>query len=192
MKTKNWPEGFTYGSELISLEMSSPLLRFCLSAEDPDTLQVNQVYPHLEIKEVSETHPLFGKSTSKGSLERGLFATQDIPQGTFIGEYMGEVHLIKNEEEIKSLFPKQACYDYAWLVSIKGLFLLINAKNISNEMTFSNSYQGIASKPNVQGVWHIYQGSYIFGYQTISTIEKGEEILTDYGDSFFKGEIKSI
>jgi SET domain-containing protein len=129
----------------------------------------------------SPTHPAHGQS--------GLFAARDLKPGTFILQYLGEIHAPALEA---SDVHANSDYDLS-LDREQGIG--IDANRRGNEARFINDYRGIADRPNAEfkevwderrkergmGVWVLGEGKSGKG----KGLRKGEEILVSYGRGFW-------
>ena len=99
---KNWPEEITYSNEAVSLEVHPLIVRSFLASPKPEDqhaisklIEENRVHSHLSIERLDQKdHPLASMKTCFGSFQRGLFATEDLPSGTDLGEYVGEIKVL--------------------------------------------------------------------------------------------------
>jgi hypothetical protein len=186
MHPKNWPKNFTYSSSYIPKELHPSMLKaFLLNERDKKTfyplIEQKKVHPFLEIRKVPENHPLFSKKTPKGDIQRGVFATKKILKNTFLGEYVGQVHIYPLS------YKKNFNGEYAWIIVFeKTHYLVVDARTFANELAFVNDYRKIAPVPNIKGKMVSHLGNLFFGYQTIRDIDKNEEILVDYGKFYWR------
>lgn len=123
------------------------------------------------------SHPANGQS--------GLFAAKDLPPGSFILPYIGEVHGQAAAHEASD-------YD---LSLDRDIELAVDAARSGNEARFVNDYRGVpgVERPNAEfregwdgkeramGVWVLPAGKAGKG----KGIKKGEEILVSYGRGFW-------
>ena len=129
----------------------------------------------------SPTHPAHGQS--------GLFAARDLKPGTFILQYLGEIHAPALEAP-----DVHANSDYDLSLD-REQGIGIDANRRGNEARFINDYRGIADRPNAEfkevwdegrkergmGVWVLGEGKSGKG----KGLRKGEEILVSYGRGFW-------
>lgn len=174
---KNWPKNFIYTRRTFSRDLhpvifSQVFLGFASSVLRDENISI-EVHPHIEIRILKDEHPLVGraKHPKKRHQQRGVFATQDIPAETFIGEYVGEVYLAPKLD-----FPG----NYIWISPLQGNFFLLDASKYANELAFINDYRGISSKSNLRPVLVQRRGLGYFGYQTREKVLKGQELLVNY------------
>ncbi|KAF4630171.1 hypothetical protein G7Y89_g7974 [Cudoniella acicularis] len=85
-------------------------------------------------------HPALGQS--------GLFAASNLAPGTFILQYLGEVHVSRDNSSSTTLDP-HARSDYDLSLD-RELGLGIDAERAGNEARFINDYRGIAERPNAE------------------------------------------
>jgi len=194
MVPKSWPKRLTYARESDSVEVNLSFLRYYLYTGNVEDLHKNSwvienkcVQPHLQIKKIIPSlkmsdgrfHPLANQKTLAGHPNYGVFAREKIKIDTEIGEYVGEMSI--NQEYNSPM----ACYsEYTWKIRVNNLVLFIDAQNIANELGLINDYLGLSVKPNLAMKPIIHKGFYYFGYVSICDIEKGEELLVDYGKAF--------
>lgn len=135
------------------------------------------------------SHPACGQS--------GLFATKDLRPGTFILQYLGEVHASLTQTQLpNSTSPIDPHADSDYDLSLdRELGIGVDADTRGNEARFINDYRGIANKPNAEfkeiwderrqergmGVFVLREGKSGKG----NGIRKGEEILVNYGRGFW-------
>lgn len=108
----------------------------------------------------------------------GVFAARDIKKGEFIVEYTGLISL-KSKDTV-----------WAWSYPINGEFIgypggfSLDATDVGNEARFVNH----SRKNNVSTVFAYLrkQARYGVGYPATRDIEKDEEILTNYGQQYFR------
>lgn len=130
------------------------------------------------------THPACGQS--------GLFAARDLKPGTFIIQYLGEIHAPSIDMNSAPDAHANSNYDLS-LDREHGIG--IDADRRGNEARFINDYRGIADRPNAEfkevwderrkergmGVWVLGEGKSGKG----KGLRKGEEILVSYGRGFW-------
>lgn len=137
----------------------------------------------------------------------GCFAAEDIPAGTFIGEYTGEVCYDKknpSDEYQLAYVPKDHnslmffVHSYWQLPRFEQSLSVIDAHLKGNETRFINytpktldvvADDGSKRKAmNVFGEYGFVDGLWHFVLRSIRDIEAGEEIRGDfYGKEYFKG-----
>ena len=210
MPPKNWPQSLPYlTNPAYSPTLTSSHLTV-LRARPQETKDLppnNPKGPSPLVKITPITtpsHPANGQS--------GLFATKDLKPGTFILQYIGEIHaspLSKtsaststspeaNSQSQKADPHASSNYD---LSLDREMGIGIDADKRGNEARFINDYRGVAERPNAEfkeiwdgarkergmGVWVLPEGKRGKG----KGIRKGEEILVSYGRGFWgarKGE----
>lgn len=105
---------------------------------------------------------------------KGLKATADIPERTFIGEYVGEgmneEELAKREQEY-SKSGKKECY-----VMLVERSFYIDATKKGNKFRFINH----SCDPNAKTEKRCVNGETRIGFYSIKSIKSGEEITFDY------------
>ncbi|PMD54563.1 uncharacterized protein K444DRAFT_486029, partial [Hyaloscypha bicolor E] len=129
--------------------------------------------------------------------QHGLFASRDLKPGTFILQYLGEIHAaVGRGEHGEHGEEKDPHADSDYDLSLdREMGIGIDADRKGNEARFINDYRGIAEKPNAEfkelwdeksgergmGVWVLPEGRSGKG----KGIRKGEEILVSYGRGFW-------
>lgn len=193
---KNWPPTLpylnipSYSPSLIPDHLSS------LRTRPNDTVSISANVPKGPYSLVKITpittpsHPANGQS--------GLFAAKDLKPGTFILQYLGEIHSSaanppSSSPSAKTIDPHaNSNYD---LSLDRELGIGIDADKKGNEARFINDYRGVAERPNAEfkeiwderrkersmGVWVLPEGKSGKG----KGIRKGEEILVSYGRGFW-------
>lgn len=139
-------------------------------------------YSNVKITPIAgTTHPANG--------QYGLFATQNIPPGSFILSYLGYVHNGTDTDESSD-------YD---LSLDRELGIGVDASKMGNEARFINDYRGVSSGPNAEfrdayidlgrgkvekrvGVYALRAGK---SGKHSRGITKGQEILVSYGKGFW-------
>ena len=179
--------------------MNLSFLRHFLFSGDPSDLhkisrviEEKCVHPHIQIKKITASsklngntpHPLYIEKTLDGHSNYGIFSTKRIKTGTEIGEYVGELSLKRDLSEIN--FDQMPFSQYRWILSVNNFIIIVDAKNIANEIGLINDYRGIRSKPNVKMQPIIHKGTCYFGYVSVCDILEGEELVVDYGENFWK------
>ncbi|KAF8864848.1 hypothetical protein BDZ45DRAFT_495015 [Acephala macrosclerotiorum] len=193
---KNWPLALPYLTAPIHSKSLASTHLSALRAKPPDTLDIPPNTPKgpcslAKITPINNpSHPANGQS--------GLFATKDLKPGTFILQYIGEIHASPLPTSDTSSLPPvddphaTSNYDLS-LDREHGIG--IDADKKGNEARFINDYRGIAEKPNAEfkevwdekrkergmGVWVLPEGKSGKG----KGIRKGEEILVSYGRGFW-------
>lgn len=104
----------------------------------------------------------------------GLIATKNFSKFNILGEYTGKINKTGNKFS-------------AFLTEIYN----VDASTSGNEMRFINDYRNIADRPNVcLEVCYIDKKPKIL-IVVIEKINEGNEILLDYGESYFNYYIKT-
>jgi len=189
---KNWAPGIpyltapTYSSSLNSSQRAALKHRDACS-----TLVVSNTPKGLcslvKITPISSpSHPAVGQC--------GLFAASDLKPGSFVLQYLGQLHASPNSSE-SSLEPDphaQSNYDLS-LDREGGIG--IDADTMGNEARFVNDYRGIVEKPNAEfrEIWDERRGEKGMGVFVLpqgksgkgKEIQKGQEILVSYGRGFW-------
>lgn len=107
----------------------------------------------------------------------GLFAKEDIPNFTLIGEYTGLVRRSSLEN------PRKNLYLMRYPIGFWSLFSwVIDAKDQGNYCRWINHSQ----KKNADVKSFFYEGIVHLGIVSSEKIQKGREILIDYGELYWK------
>ncbi|KAG0645948.1 Euchromatic histone-lysine N-methyltransferase 1 [Hyphodiscus hymeniophilus] len=134
------------------------------------------------------SHPANGQS--------GLFATKDLKPGTFILQYLGEIHASPTPSfsTQNSNADPHAHSDYDLSLD-REHGIGIDAAKMGNEARFTNDYRGIAEKPNAEfrEIWDGRKKERGMAVCVLGEgksgkgkgIRKGEEILVSYGRGFW-------
>ncbi|CZT07562.1 uncharacterized protein RAG0_12965 [Rhynchosporium agropyri] len=175
MLPKNWPANLPY---LINPVYSPTLTPTHLTALRTRPNNVPEIPPQtpkgpsnlVKITPITKpSHPAYGQS--------GLFAAKDLKPGTFILQYLGEIHAsplpapghpdpdppakaqlhpkVETEARAKRLDPHASSnYD---LSLDRETGLGIDADKRGNEARFINDYRGVGAKPNAEfkDVWDV-------------------------------------
>lgn len=193
---KNWPPATpylttpTYSPTLTSAHLTTIHTR---STDAQDIPPNTPKGPSSLVKIV----PLPPGSEHPAAGQAGLFATRDLKPGTFILQYIGEVHDSSSDKH------KDSDYDLS-LDRLLGIG--IDAAKKGNEARFINDYRGVpgvekanaefkeiwdaARKERGMGVWVLAEGKGKNAGKS-KGIRKGEEILVSYGRGFW-GARKSV
>lgn len=200
----NWPEDIVFLREQTYSSTVTPDMRTGLSRANTETETFAKIpsssleapNPSIAIGIVSDPkHPAHG--------QRGLFAAQNLEPDTLISIYSGHVHT-------NSLSDTDPHSDYD-LSYDKDLGLSIDGAKSGNESRFANDYRGIAERANAEfrdcfvqvpsekragGVkWERRVGIFVLSAGKAGKrkkgIQAGEEVLINYGKSFWEAR-KSI
>lgn len=119
----------------------------------------------------------------------GIFAAIDFEDGDFIGEYTG---IIYDERSFRALIPFNS--NYAWSIippsnyKNQQMKFFVDAKNASNFTRFINhSYN-----PNVRPITIYAKDGWHMIYVACKSIKKDEQILVNYGESYWQGRTPEI
>jgi hypothetical protein len=121
------------------------------------------VHPDVELFRVSTEHPAYGHDYGLG-----LRATQPIPPRTQIGGYAGDCR------------PEGFLIDRSFTLQLNSI-ALVDARDFCNEIRFVNDYRSTGNAANIDIVIRDNQAF----YETNRRIEAGEELLADYGESYW-------
>ena len=187
---KNWPSGLPYLTAPAYSQSLSPHHISSIRVPPKDVLNIPANAPKgpsslVKIAQITTiSHPANGQC--------GLFAAKDLKPGTFILQYLGEMHCTSSDPAPDIDPHADSNYD---LSLDRELGIGIDADKKGNEARFINDYRGIAEKPNAEfkeiwderrkergmGVWTLPEGKSGKG----KGIRKGEEILVSYGRGFW-------
>ena len=106
---------------------------------------------------ISSSHPAVGQS--------GLFAAKDLKPGTFILQYLGEIHASPNPlQSGNGEEDPHASSNYDLSLDRESR-IGIDADERGNEARFINDYRGVAERPNAEfkEVWDEGRGEWAFG-----------------------------
>jgi SET domain-containing protein len=114
------------------------------------------------------------------NLGRGLVATKDIPQGTFIGEYAG---VIEKAEDENTDFAWDYPDDHPELGALQ-----LNAQQCGNELRFVNH----SFSPNCIVEHCLFDSLYRIFFLADRHISQGEELTVDYGDDYWTADHREL
>lgn len=187
---KNWPSNVTYittpsYSRIITETHLSALHSPAKDIQDIPASTPKGPCSLVRITPItSPAHPACGQS--------GLFAARDLKPGSFILQYLGEVH----GPSLSSSSAPDPYADSDYDLSLdRELGIGIDADRKGNEARFINDYRGVAERANAEfkevwderrkekgmGVWVLGEGKSGKG----KGVKKGEEILVSYGRGFW-------
>ncbi|KAK0103398.1 hypothetical protein ONS95_005424 [Cadophora gregata] len=204
MPPKNWPTNLPYLTNPAYSPTLKPTHLTALRTRPQETKDLPPNTPKgpsslVKITSITTlTHPANGQS--------GLFATKDLKPGTFILQYIGEIHAsplpnpTTNPEGSPPPSPNpppidpHASSNYDLSLD-RELGIGIDADRRGNEARFINDYRGVAERANAEfkeiwdpvrkergmGVWVLPEGRSGKG----KGVRKGEEILVSYGRGFW-------
>jgi len=127
------------------------------------------------IKITKKTHILKG--------EYGLFATKIWKTFDIIGQYTGQIVT----PDIEGIYVANMFND----TYKDDLRYSVNAEIMGNETRYINDYRGIKDKPNCKFIKTYIEGLPVIAVVVIIDINKGDEILTDYGDDYWDATLNS-
>ena len=112
----------------------------------------------------------------------GVFATQDIPEKNIIGEYKG---ILINQEQFELLKDTRYVFELSKKIGKYYKIFYINATDpkYSNNLRYINGAKTKVQKKKIN--LYAYQYKEKIFYKTSRFIFKGEELLLDYGDSYW-------
>jgi len=116
-----------------------------------------------------------------GAYGMGAFAKQLIRRGEFIGEYVAEIFMHGSYYvHTKDFLHRFTHYNYSFSLNTS---IVADAANVGNEMRFFNHS---AEEANIEPRIKLVNGDHKVSFYAIRQIKKGEEILFDYGDNYWK------
>jgi len=189
---KNWPPGLPYLTAPSYSRTLTPRHLSSLRTRPKDALSIPPNTPKgpcslVKITPITHpSHPAVGQC--------GLFVAKDLKPGTFILQYLGEIHASPSVSEPATDVDPHAESNYDLSLD-REQGIGIDADKKGNEARFINDYRGIAEKPNAEfkeiwdekrkergmGVWVLPEGKSGKG----KGIKKGDEILISYGRGFW-------
>ncbi|KAM0675673.1 Histone-lysine N-methyltransferase ezh1 [Gurleya vavrai] len=107
----------------------------------------------------------------------GLFASEEIKNGSFVIEYVGEV-ISHNEAEIRGFFYDQRKISYLFDLSLRNEeeYSTIDATRFGNEARFINH----STNANLNAKQMVVNGVLRMGMYAKRNIKRGEELFFDY------------
>ncbi|PQE25453.1 set domain-containing protein [Rutstroemia sp. NJR-2017a BBW] len=197
---KNWPANITYLTTPSHSPTLTPDHLSVLRTSSKESTPIPANIPRgasalVRITPITvPTHPANGQC--------GLFATKDLKPGTFILQYIGDLHAPNPKFKI----DPHADSDYDLSLD-RDSGVGIDAAKKGNEARFINDYRGVGEKPNAEfkeiwdvargergmGVWVLGEGKGKSAKGKWKGIKKGDEILVSYGRGFWgarKGDIE--
>ncbi|KAE8453460.1 hypothetical protein EG329_010321 [Mollisiaceae sp. DMI_Dod_QoI] len=193
---KNWPLHLPYLTMPSYSKSLTPAQLSAFRSNPQDILDIPPNTPKgpcqlVKITPItSPSHPANGQC--------GLFANKDLKPGTFILQYIGEIHATpqnsNSDADLSATIDPHAESNYDLSLD-RDHGIGIDADKKGNEARFINDYRGIAEKPNAEfkevwderrkergmGVWVLPEGKSGKG----KGIRKGEEVLVSYGRGFW-------
>lgn len=109
---------------------------------------------------------------SAGAMGKGVFATQDIPAGTWLGEYLGEI--VPSDV---GLTPEQWAYTFD-----VGNRYAVESREFRNWTAFMNH----RCEENVKAIPYVYGRRYVIAFRTNIAIANGDQMFTWYGRGYFE------
>lgn len=106
----------------------------------------------------------------------GVFAEENLKEGSYIGEYTG---IVRENNRIYFAPLNNYCYEYPVPDSIGRNFVIDATKG--NFTRFINH----SFKPNLKPVYAFFDGFYHMILLTLRKVEKGEQINYDYGRNYW-------
>ena len=107
-----------------------------------------------------------------GWMGKGVFATEDIDEATWLGEYLGEI--------VPATYPltdDESSYTF----DVDGRYA-VNARHMRNWTAYMNHH----CDENVEPAIFIYAGRYVMGLRTRRLIKKDEQLFTWYDRDYFE------
>lgn len=109
-------------------------------------------------------------------VEHALFAEEDIPIGSYVGEYTGTV---RPNDRLYTEPLNNYCYEYPVQDAI-GRSYVIDASN-GNLTRFINH----SKNPNLKPQYAFFDGFYHLIFLSIKEIKKGTQLVYDYGNYYW-------
>eukprot|EP00960_Hanusia_phi_P019187 566166-Hanusia_phi.AAC.1 len=157
------------------------------------TCSMGMVNPKICVKEIKDPeHPALKSERSPNKSVFGLFAKEDIAPLDVLGEYAGEVMIEDKPRQDLAKLAREANYDF----NLEGVHdqdcplppLYITGRSNGNELIYANDYRDVAQEANARALacWINGEGREERRRgEVCDAIPKGQEILVDYGDSFW-------
>ncbi|KAF8554278.1 SET domain-containing protein [Imleria badia] len=118
----------------------------------------------------------------------GAFACQTMKPGTFLGNYVG--HILTNELAEKTIeLAKHTLLNYLFEVTPDEPDVQLStfdAAYLGNATRFLNHAE--KGKANVEARITLVIGEHQLGFFTTKKVKAGDELLLDYGESYWKGK----
>lgn len=108
----------------------------------------------------------------------GLIAGEEIPKGTFIGEYTGLIRKRRGKTDRKNNY----CFEYNFGESFWKSPYIIDAKEIGNHTRFINH----SDRPNLEPISIYHQGAMHVIFIAKETILQGKEMHYQYGEQYWR------
>lgn len=108
----------------------------------------------------------------------GLFAKRNLPAGTRLGHYSGELQYDNGDHEYSVQYPKKN--------------LITNARCTGNHTRFINSSEPDKQRPNVLGLYLFAGNIQISEIYSTKDIKAGEEFLIRYGERYWQNNISFV
>lgn len=141
--------------------------------------QIHQHYiPPVELKLISS------------KLGYGLFALENIPRNSFIGEYTGEVK-VAQDTTVYHKNDDGYLTDYAWDYpdEIPNHPLLeIDGRVYGNILRYLNH----SFSPNVQSDHTMFENEWRLIFWACEEIKKGQQLLTNYGEEYWSTDAREL
>jgi len=160
-KPVNWPPNIKYSNQLDLEPLNTPYHSIICQGNSSSIYEIRTI--------TKKDHPAFG--------QRGLFAKSEIEKDIIIGEYTGKV--LKRRKN-------QKCGQYTCILYQDDEVMIdVDAEECGNEIRFINDYRDITAHPNVKYEKAFWNGSWRVIVKTIKKIKSEEEILVDYGPTYW-------
>jgi hypothetical protein len=190
---KNWAPNIQYLTTPTYSKTLSPAHKMTLQTRPKDALPIppNNSKGFCSLVKItaitSPSHPAVGQG--------GLFAAKDLKPGTFVLQYLGEVHVSPNPLQPENMEEDPHASSNYDLSLDRESRIGIDAEKKGNEARFINDYRGVAERPNAEfkEVWDERRGEKGMGVWVLPEgksgknkgIKRGEEILVSYGRGFW-------
>jgi SET domain-containing protein len=129
----------------------------------------------------SAYHPKISVKFISKQLGYGVFARERIKKGAYVGEYTGVVR-----ENVRTYFAplNNYCYKYPVLDRL-GRPFVIDATKGNFTRYINHSYQ-----PNLKPLYAFIEGFYHLIFLSLGEISQGDQLLYDYGQSYWAIRIR--
>jgi hypothetical protein len=154
-------------------------------------LKSGEVHQFVQVQEIKSDHVTFDDKILRTAKQYGCFAANEIPEGTVLGQYVGELKmelLHESDSDNPDSGPPEHAPEYAFaLCVIDSAELFVDAKRFGNEMAFINDGRPDKSRNNVAYLQVSVNGVPVIFILSLRRISAGEELLTHYGERFWNG-----
>jgi uncharacterized protein len=169
---------YLFSLEFDTLKIKEHVNKLCLSAGKDGYLSKENVwFGHYYEKEIkSHFVPEVYIKWIDPYKEYGLFANEDLPNRTFLGEYTGTIR------KYRKIIDDKNSYLFEYHIGYKKSPYTIDAREKGSIIRFVNH----SSKPNVVPLSIYLDGAMHLIFRTNREVKKDEELTYDYGPLYWK------